>query len=442
MEADFPASGAGTDVVVVGGGIAGLSAATSLAERGARVTVLEAKPALGGRVCTHAVPAVGGRADNGQHILMGCYLETFVLLRRIGTDSKVTLQRGLAADSVDAAGAWSRLECPPLPAPFNLLAGLWRWPALRWSDRLSALRMAARTKPRGSETVKQWLTRLGQSSRLIEMLWEPLALAALNQPIDVAAAAPFAVVVDRMLEGRNGAALALAQVPLDDLFAVPARSFIEKRGGAVRTQAQARLAFDGGAASVEVAGAQVRARAVVAAVDWGTLGRMCAEPPPALRPVWQAAAATEPAPIVSAHLWLDRSVLEVPFVGLPGRPWQWVFDVGSVWGSPNQLSLVASAAFGMTEQTNQALLDSAVATLREALPGARSAALVHGLVVRERRATFSVAPDAPPRPGNETAVPGFFLAGDWIGTSLPATIESAAASGHAAARVAARYLNL
>ena len=128
------------------------------------------------------------------------------------------------------------------------------------------------------------------------------------------------------------------------------------------------------------------------------------------------------------------SVLDVPFVGLPRRPWQWVFDVGATWGRAHQLSFVASAADGMPEQTNEALIESALAILREVTPKAREATLRHGLVVRERRATFSVAPNAPPRPANQTGVPGLFLAGDWIGTSLPATIESAAASGHAAAR--------
>jgi zeta-carotene desaturase len=430
------------DVVIVGGGIAGLCAASSLAARGARVVLLEARPRLGGRVSTYGVPAVGGRADNGQHILMGCYRETFSFLRRVGAISRVTLQPGLAADIVDAEGRRSRLACPAAPAPFNLLAGLWRWPALAWSDRLAALRMAARGTPRRAETVRGWLARLGQTPRLIELLWEPLAVAALNQPIDVAAAASFAAVIDRMLESRDGASLAMSSVPLEELFAVPARTLIERRGGSVRTRARARLAFDGNAVTVDVNGARLAAGAVIAAVEWHALERLCPHPPLALRPIWQAAAATEPSPIVSAHLWLDRRVMETPFVGLPGRRWQWIFDVGAGWGHPNQLSLVASAADHMPEQTNGALIASALATAREALPAAGAARLVHGLIVRERRATFSVAPGAPPRPGNATAVPGFFLAGDWIGTNLPATIESAAASGHAAARAAAQYLSL
>ena len=132
--------------------------------------------------------------------------------------------------------------------------------------------------------------------------------------------------------------------------------------------------------------------------------------------------------------------MDVPLLGLPRRRWQWAFDVGGGWGSPGQLSVVASAADGMPEETNEALVESAFAAVRDVMPKARAAVLRHGLVVRERRATFSVAAGSPPRPRTETAVPGFFLAGDWIATGLPATIESAVASGHAAARAAARHL--
>jgi hydroxysqualene dehydroxylase len=308
---------------------------------------------------------------------------------------------------------------------------------------VSALRLAARATPLPSETVEGWLARHGQTRRLIELLWEPLALAAMNQPIDVAAAAPFAEVVSRMLRGRKGASLALPDVALDQLFAQPARAFIEARGGLVRTHAQARLLFEAEhSPAVEVEGRRVGSRAVIAAVEWHALEKLCPEPPSALRRTWTAAAATPASAIVSAHLWLDRRVMDVPVVGLPGRRWQWVFDVEATWGSPGQLSVVAGAADGMTEDTNETLVESAFGVVRDVMPMARAAVLRHGLVVRERRATFSVASDAPHRPRTETAVPGFFLAGDWIGTGLPATIESAATSGHAAARAAARHLGL
>jgi len=430
------------DVAVVGGGVAGLSAASSLAERGARVVVLEARPDLGGRTSTFTEPVTGERADNGQHILMGCYAETFAFLRRVGAG--VDLQPNLTMDVVDLDGRRTRLACPALPSPMHLLAGLLRWDALGTRDRLCALRMAARGSPGPGETVAGWLARLGQTPRLVELLWEPLAVAALNQPIAVAAAAPFAAVLDRVLGSRTSSALGVPAVPLGDLFARPSKAFIEDRGGSVWLGTRAGLVFAADERATVVArGEDVLAHAIIVAVEWHALSRLCLEPPGALRDVWDAAGATPASAIVSAHAWFDRRVMDVPFCGLPGRRWQWAFDVGAGWrGQSSHVSVTASAADAMVHATNEELTSSALATLRDVFPAARAAAVRRVAVIRERRATFSVAPGVPPRPDNATRVPGFFLAGDWIGNPLPATIEGAAASGHRAAALAADYLNL
>src|SRR5580765_5508601 len=130
------------DVIVIGAGVAGLRAAVDLSQRGARVCVLEAKAVLGGRAASFTDPQTGERVDNGQHVLLGCYRETFKFLSMIGTDDRVQLQPGLDVEFVDRAGARSRLRCPSLPAPINLLAGLLEWDALGWSDRIAAMRMA------------------------------------------------------------------------------------------------------------------------------------------------------------------------------------------------------------------------------------------------------------------------------------------------------------
>jgi squalene-associated FAD-dependent desaturase len=430
----------GREVVVVGGGVAGLSAATALAERGVRVTLVEARPTLGGRAASFVDPATGVLTDNGQHILLGCYDETFALLRRLGSSSHAKPQRSLAMDVVDAAGSPSRLSCPVLPAPVHLLAGLLRWPALRVADALGALRMAQRPVPHASETVAAWLSRLGQSDRLIEVLWEPLAVASLNQSIHVAAAKPFAVVLDRVLRRRSSSALVVPSAPLSALFADPARAFLLERGASVLMGSPARVFFGAARTPMAIVREQpLDADVVILAVPWHALPNVVVGAPERLAQVIRAAAATEGEAIVSAHLWFDRPVLRTPFVGLPGRAWQWAF-AGS---SPQRpVSLVASAANHLVGRSNAELGASALRVLEDAVPESRRARMLRAVVVRERRATFSVAPDAPARPGHDVGVPGLYLAGDWIGNALPATIEAAATSGHRAAELAARHLGL
>jgi len=461
------------DVVVVGGGFAGLSAATALAERGARVLVLEARPTLGGRATAFTDPATGERVDNGQHVLFGCYHETFRFLRRIGADSFVRIQPQLSIAIVDGCGHRSRLVCPLLPPPLNLAAGVMRWQALGWRDRLSALRMgrtirnlqltagdrpaseyeemrrgpsrrasgaAAAVRPAADkgESVRQWLARNGQTDRVIELLWEPLAVAALNQPIDVAAAPPFASVLAGLF-GRSArdSALAIPLKPLDELYALPAKQFIESRGGEVRTNAVAHIRCGAGLHVVS-RHETIAATAIICAVAWHALPEVLVDAPASLAAVADDARRTDASPIVTVNLWLDRGVSDDTFVGLPGRTMQWMFDKRRLFGGRTaHLSLVSSGAGAVVGLSNDELVALALKEVRAALPAAAGAAVERAVVVREKRATFSVAPDQPPRPHTGSGPSGLFLAGDWIETGLPATIEGAVLSGHAAAKAAA-----
>lgn len=453
------------DAIIIGAGFAGLSAATSLAEAGARVLVLEGRPGLGGRASAFRDPETGERVDNGQHILMGCYEETLAFLGRIGAADRVQWQTGLSLSMIDRQGHESVLKLPAVAAPLHLLGGVMAWGALGWSERLSVLRVGSAlrgatgrsgdgtpkavpnigpegvpnsTRREDHETVREWLERHGQAPRLCDLFWEPLALAALNQCIDQAAARYFVVVLEKMFADPNAAALVLPAVPLDEMYAEPAREWLQDRGHEVRTNAPARVEIDDGRVrGVRVRDEQIAAPVVISTAPWYAFGSLFDALPPALAGIASNAERLGSLPIVTVNLWFDRAVMREPLVGLPGRTFQWVFDRRAiVGGSTSHLSLISSGAEAIVALGNDRLIAMALGEVREALPAARSATLRRGLAVREKQSTFSLAPDAPPRPSCDTPIGGFYLAGDWIDTGLPATIESAVVSGHrAAARV-------
>jgi zeta-carotene desaturase len=437
------------DVIVVGGGFAGLSAASALAAQGARVLVADARPQLGGRATAFRDRHTGELVDNGQHVLFGCYRETLEFLRLVGAADRVKAQPTLQLICYDAQGERSVLRCPPLPAPLHLLAGVLRWRPIPWRDRLNALRLGgaiqtARRQLKASRrvsvepglTVQQWLDRHGQGKTLQEWLWHPLAVAALNQlPGDAAADAFVRVLADMFAPDPSAAAVVLPVRPLHEMYAEPARDFIVSRGGDVRASALARVQVaDGRVAAVEVRGERMTAGAVIAAVPWfGLRSLFGASPPPELQSIVTAAAQMTAMPIVTVNLWYDRPVMQETFAGLPGRTMQWVFDKRLAFGgSASHLSLVSSGATEIVAKTNEELSALAAREVESSLPGARGLWPVRATVVREKQATFSLAPGQPPRPGPVTPVANLFLAGDWTDTGLPATIEGAVVSGNRA----------
>jgi squalene-associated FAD-dependent desaturase len=426
------------DAAVIGAGFAGLAAGAKLAEAGARVLVLDARPQLGGRATAFV------DRDTGQHVLFGCYGETLQFLRRIGAEDHVRIQPALEVPFLDGAGRRSVLRCPPLPPPLHLLAGVLDWDALPWADRLSTLWLAGPLRrarrgdvPVSPQTVSEWLTAGRQGAKVREWLWEPLAVAALNQSPDEAAAAPFIRVLAQMFgPDTSAAAIVLPNRPLHLMYAEPARDFITARGGEVRTNALARLAVEGGrVTAVDIRGERIAVDRAIAAVPWFALRQLFAgNVSPRMQSIVAAADAMVSKPIVTVNLWYDRQVMQDAFVGLPGRTMQWVFEKRVAFGEEaSHLSIVSSAADAISGTATADLIHLAAVEVAGALPEARKATLVRGTVVREKRATFSLAPGQPPRPSTVTPIEGLALAGDWIDTRLPGTIESAVLSGHWAA---------
>jgi hydroxysqualene dehydroxylase len=444
------------EVIIVGAGCAGLAAAAMLAEAGWRVRVLESRPRLGGRATAFPDRVTGELVDNGQHVLFGCYRETLRFLDRIGARDNLRPQQTLSVPFIDREGRRSVLACPSLPSPLHLLAAILRWDAMSLGDRLSALKMAlplraarkalaqsgnvasAMNGRAGDMTVSQWLRAHGQSETLTAWLWEPLAVAALNQSPDEARAEPFVRVLAEMFGPEASASALLLPIrPLHLMYAEPARAFLERHGGEIHTNATVKIiAGEKQVLGVEVRGERLPATHVISTVPWTSIRTLFAEPVPrALASLIADASAVQSEAIVTVNLWYDRQVMDDPFVGLPGRSMQWVFEKRLAFGrDASHLSLVASGANALAAEQADELIARAAAEVADALPRARAATLTRGTVVREKHATFSLAAGQPPRPQTRTAIDGLLLAGDWIDTGLPGTIESAVLSGHRAAR--------
>lgn len=434
------------DVLIIGGGFAGLAAGVALAEAGWRVRLLEQKPHLGGRARSFLDAETGSVVDNGQHIFMGCYRATRRFLETIGTLDRLRFQPGLAVQFLDADGRLTSLRCPKLPAPWHLLAGVLGSGSFTARQKLEVMRLGLRLRSgrgadgaREARSVEEWLAARGQSAGLRRNFWDLLCIAMMNEEPKLASAALFARVLRLALfHSSEDSRLGIARVGLSDCYTQAAAEFLAERGGRVDLGCNvARLAVRAGVCEgVETAeGEVISADAVVSAVPWFVFPRLLPEELLRSEPVFTDILRLHAAPIISINLWFDRPVTELEFAGMRGTTLQWMFNKGRILGQPaDYLSLVLSGAHRHIQRDKNDLIEEAVREVRALLPEARGAKLLRALVLKERQATFSPRPETESaRPPCRTPLRGLFLAGDWTSTGLPATIEGAVQSGYAAA---------
>lgn len=436
------------EVIVIGGGFAGLRAAVDLADAGVRVTVLEGRVGLGGRARSFIDPATGEVVDNGQHLFLAGYRETLEFLKRLGTEDHLVFQRRLKVSFVRPGGKLSVLNCPPVFAPWHLFLGLAGLSSLSWRDKLGARRVFQEVNrfsgngaglPRlDEETVEGWLTRLGQSRRIRDAFWYPVAVATLNEDPSRASALGWVAVL-KTIFGMPwpNARLGMACVGLSDLYATAARRIIEEKGGQVRVNCPVATleVEDSRVRGVRLADGQtVTADAVVSALPPSALAQIlppgAAAQDPALRSLQQFSSS----PIISINLWFDEPITQHLFVGFIGTRVQWLFNKEAILAQAgihaNYVTLILSAAHSFIDRPKQELVEMALEDLKACLPRARRANLIRSQVVREREATISLSVGMNRhRPGPCTGISNLFLAGDWTATGLPATIESAVLSG-------------
>jgi squalene-associated FAD-dependent desaturase len=434
-------------VVVVGGGLAGLSAAIACTDGGARVTLLEARPRLGG--ATWSMQRDGLTIDNGQHVFLRCCTAYRGFIRRLGVEDSVTLQPRLHVPVIDARGRVALIRRSSLPAPLHLASSLLRFVHLPFGERLKAAltvqqlgKLDLDDPALDEQSFGEWLARHGQSARAIDGFWDLLIRPTVNLPArDASLALAAKVFQTGLLESVDGADIGYARVPLSSLHADPARRVLERAGAEARLGARVQRVqcrTDGGV-SVWQDGTRIDAQAVVVA----TTHRAVMDILPAAAGLdGSAVRALGDSPIVNLHLVFDRPVMAMPMLAVLGMHLQWIFDRTDPAALPRgqYLTVSLSAADAYLDMSQEALRRVFLPELHALFPLSRDARLDLFFVTREPRATFRQQPGSRRgRPGCETAAPGVFVAGSWTDTGWPDTMEGAVRSGLAAAGAALQH---
>jgi zeta-carotene desaturase len=439
-----------TTVTVVGGGVAGMSAACALAEAGLEVRLLERRPYLGGRASSHLHAGAGEVIDNCQHVLFGCCTNLIGFYRRIGVADRIHWTKRMTL--IEPGGRRSSLGPSWLPAPLHGLPSFLAARAFTAGDKLAlgrAFRSLLRPVPGDSaESLGEWLARHRQTKGALDRFWRLVIASALNADVD-SIAMPYAakVVRELFMNSPEAGSMGLSRVPLGELYG-NAAEFLRRRGGSVRFNAGVEAAaWDEGAAEWTLAGrfGALTSKFLVLALPFEATGRLLPRMPPAQgsEALASQVGRHEHGPICSVHLWFDREITTLEHAVLLDREIHWMFNKSRLqpWrgDTGGYVELVVSASRAFAALTRDQAVARAVGELGEFFPAARSARLGKAVLVKEMHATFGVPPgvDAS-RPASASPWKGCFLAGDWTATGWPSTMESAARSGHLAAEAVCR----
>jgi zeta-carotene desaturase len=433
-------------VLVIGGGLAGLSAAAALAPRGFGVTLLESRGRLGGRASSFTEPATDQLIDTCQHVSMGCCTNLAHFCRTVGIAHLLRLQPCLYFMTPDRRV--SRFAADRWPAPFHLARSFLGAHYLSATDKLRiawGLAHLRRTDPEDDPPFRDWLAQHAQTPRTVARFWGLVLTSALNETPDrIGLRYARKVFLDGFLRHRRGFEVEIPTVPLGRLYGDELRRWLDRHGVRILLhQAAKRLDANGSRVEgVELRqGGIHRANWYVAAVPFDRLLDLLPADALASHTVFANLRRLETSPITSVHLWYDRPVLRHPHLVLVDCVGQWLFDRGRTAPGEHYLQVVVSAARQFCGLGHEEVRQQVVGELARLLPAARPEALLRARVITEHAATFSAVPGVDRwRPAQASPLENLLLAGDWTATGWPATMEGAVRSGYLAAEALLKRL--
>jgi zeta-carotene desaturase len=410
------------DVIIAGGGLAGLAAAAALTSAGHKVKLFESRPFLGGRATSYEIESE--TIDNCQHVLLRCCVNLLDFYKRLGVDKDIVFFDEIFF--IEPGGRMSTLKSGLFPAPNHMAEAFLKLTFLNLTEKLAvarAIRAIAKEKHRtdlDQITMQQWLEEQRQPPRAIERFWRQVLVSAINEELDrMAASHGFQVFLLGFLATKNSYEMGIPAVPLGDLYG----HAIAGADVQFRTSVEKIAIKDGQVDHIFAGGEECRADHYICALPF--------ERVPAVVPGLNLDIEKfEHSPITGVHLWFDRPITTLPHATLLDRTIQWMFNKSE----GRYVQLVVSASRSLETMPRAGVIALAMRELAEFFPAVAEAKLEKAHVVKEIRATFSAKPGLELlRPESRTKIPNLFLAGDWTRSGWPATMEGAVRSGYLAA---------
>ncbi len=431
-------------VIIVGGGLAGMSAAAALSStRQWAVTLIESRGTWGGRASSYVDPETGEQLDNSQHILMGCCTNLLDFYARVKVADRISWLKNIPF--IDDKGKRHALcAMPGIPAPLHMAAGFATFGLLTFGEKIAAaraIRAMLKMGKKGREQLGhisfgQWLDDHRQPKSLLTKLYDPVLIGALNEHTrEVSAKYAIQVFQDALLAHRKGFLIGVATCPLSHLY--------DKLPGEMTQRLNTRveeLVFEGAGGSVHVAGVRLRdgeilrADAVILATNHHAVQKWIGPEFEQIDDRFARLSAIDAVPILGTYLVFDRPILREPVIAFTHGPLQWLFKKNA---EGSAVAGVISASRAWVSAPKNEVLAQFEKQIQQMLPGAAQAQLTRGTVVIERRATFAPTPGIddkrPAQFPGVRGIQGLYLAGDYTQTHWPATMEGAVRSGYLAA---------